>query len=57
MMTLQELLAKDCANWERHGDTWWPSRSLPYSRLRDAWEVLRGRAEAVRWPNQEGGGR
>lgn len=36
-----------------HGGRWIPSEPLvaPFVvRLRDAWEVLLGRARAVRWP-------
>jgi len=37
---------------------WLPAVPLPYypewpGRIRDAWAVLRGRAEAVQWPEQE----
>jgi hypothetical protein len=51
MMVLRQLLRSP--NSEEWRGEWWPARELPMSRLRDAWEVFRGRAEAVRWPNQE----
>ena len=45
------------------GETWWPARPLGYPsfryRLKAAWLVFTGRADAVTWPmhaEQEGGG-
>jgi len=41
-------------NRELYEGRWIPSRPLPgpfIRRLLDAWAVLRGRAEAVRWPH------
>lgn len=53
---------RDLKNWQdwphsqaRDG-SWWPSRPCegPYIyRVRDAWEVLMGRAEAIQFPDQE----
>ena len=40
-------------NRELYQDRWIPSRPLPgpfLRRLMDAWAVLLGHAEAVRWP-------
>ena len=48
-----DALTMDQAQQEHEG-RWIPSRPVPgplWSRLRDAWAVLWGRAEAVRWPN------
>ena len=56
MWKLEDLIASTQAvSAEVEPGKWVPARPLvgPFSwRLRDAWEVLRGRADAVKWPDQ-----
>lgn len=57
MWTLKRLMeSANSVSVEKNGK-WVPARPLPYygwygvwMRFRDAWEVVRGRAEAFRWP-------
>jgi|GEM_PF-5933509 len=54
MMTVDGLLAS-CRSVQKEIDGQWvPCRPLPCEpflwRLKDAWEVLRRRADAVTWP-------
>ena len=55
MYRLRELMRWDVARELRPG-VWVPARPLdgPFIwRVRAAWEVLRGRADAFTWPEQE----
>jgi len=56
MYTLENLIKTINENQVQRkvGNQWVPARPLPFDsfwyRLRDAWEVFRGRADAVQWP-------
>lgn len=56
MFTLKYLVTEaPCSQNEINGK-WVPARPLPGPfpwRLRDAWEVLRGRADAFTWPENQ----
>lgn len=59
MISITELYRADYSPTSDYGDgKWVPSRPyggfVParFGRLRDAWAVFRGRAEAVQWPDQ-----
>lgn len=58
--SIRALLASDTQQGHTMPDgsqCWVPARHVRIGfllRLRDAWSVLRGRAEAVQWPEQEG---
>lgn len=57
MRTLENLLEWVRSNGTEINGKWVPARPEPYygwygtwMRLKDAWEVFRGRADAVKWP-------
>lgn len=62
MTTIEELYRADYSPLSGpHGPDgrWLPARPYggfapfgPWGRLKDAWAVFRGRAEAVQWPDQ-----
>lgn len=50
---LDALILSAQQNWAKINGTYVPARPMPPPwnwRLHAAWEVLRGRADAVRWP-------
>ena len=53
MNTLEYLVKEAAHSQSEINGRWVPSRPYPGPflwRLRDAWEVLRGRADAFTWP-------
>jgi hypothetical protein len=53
MWLLEDLVRFSKENSTQINGVWYPSRPIYrtwFSRLKDAWEVYRGRADAVKWP-------
>ncbi len=53
MWTIEEIIKHSNSVHALINDRWVPARPLlgPWiTQLRDAWEVLRGRADAFKWP-------
>lgn len=54
--TLNDLIKSACTNAARIDGKWLPARPNPgpwNGRVKAAWEVFRGRADAVRWPGNQ----
>lgn len=59
MWNLKDLIRSTQENQTNINGRWVPSRPLTLSltswkhRFKDAWEVLKGRADAVKWPENQ----
>ena len=55
MLNLLDILRAD--NQTKYAGKWIPAKPEPYyhwwHRLKDAWEVFRYRAEAIKWPEEK----